>query len=126
MPFVHIRTMGRPLAPAEITELQLGATRLMAEVLGKKAVLTAVAIEQLPPGAWSVNGAPVALAAHLEATVTAGTNSAPQKAAFVAAGQALLRRVLGPALAEVTYVVLREVPAESWGWNGLTQAARAA
>ena len=98
----------------------------MAEILRKKGALTAVLVEQVAIGSWAVAGDRVAVAAHLEAKITAGTNTVAEKARFVAAAHALLREVLGPDLPDATYVVVHEVPADAWGYAGLTQADRAA
>lgn len=125
MPFVHIRIGGPKLSAPQIAALQEGATRLMADVLRKKAELTAVLVEEHGVGGWSVGDAPVPSAAHLEATVTAGTNGADEKAAFIQAAHALLRTTLEQDLPLATYVVVAEIDGESWGYGGLTQAARA-
>jgi 4-oxalocrotonate tautomerase len=61
--------------------------------------------------------------AQLEALITAGTNSAAEKAAFIRAAHDMLGTVLGP-LASPVYVALRELPAGDWGYDGATQAAR--
>ena len=45
---------------------------------------------------------------------------------IVAEAMVLLRRVLGPGLHDVSYVVVHDLPRDSWGYGGLTQAARAA
>jgi 4-oxalocrotonate tautomerase len=62
----------------------------------------------------------------LEINITAGTNTAQQKAAFVAAAFAELQRQLGSGtgLAEASYVIVRELPASDWGYAGQTQLAR--
>lgn len=124
MPFVHIRIAGESLPPAAIARLQTEITGLMENVLRKKAELTAVLVEQLPAGGWAVGGAPVALAAHLEATITAGTNTAEEKALFIERAAALVKSLRAAPLPIATYVVIHEVPAESWGYDGRTQAAR--
>ncbi len=109
--------------------LQAGVTALMVEILAKRADLTAVLVERVASGGWSVGGSAVSVAAHLDAKVTAGTNSPAQKTAFVAAAHRLLAETLaetlGGDLPLATYVVVDEVPAESWGYAGLTQAHRA-
>lgn len=124
MPFVHIRIAGRQIAPAEVEALQVEATRLMAGVMHKKPELTAVLVEAIDGGRWSVGGAPVAVAAHLAVTVTAGTNHAADKAAFVDQAHAMLRAAVGPDLPLATYVVVEEIAADSWGYGGRTQEAR--
>ncbi|KQT70194.1 4-oxalocrotonate tautomerase [Methylobacterium sp. Leaf465] len=125
MPFVRVTLSGPPPSGRAREALQGGVTALMAEVLGKRADLTAVLVEGTAPGAWSIGAEPVETAAHLEATVTAGSNSPAQKAAFLAAAHRLLAETLGAALPLATYAVVNEVPAESWGYGGLTQAQRA-
>jgi 4-oxalocrotonate tautomerase len=125
MPFVRVTLAGPPPGAAVLAALRAGVTTLMAEVLGKRADLTAVLVEGTAPGAWSIGAAPMGIAAHLDATVTAGSNSPAQKAAFVAAAHRLMAETLGEGLPLATYVVVDEVPAESWGYGGLTQARRA-
>ena len=56
---------------------------------------------------------------------TAGTNSREEKAALLQRLHRLLVDTLDE-LAEASYIVIHELPAENWGYAGLTQAARAA
>lgn len=125
MPFVNIKVAGPTLAPEQVQHLQRGATKLMAEVLRKKAELTAVLVEHVPAMSWTVGGKPVSAAAHLDVKVTEGTNTAEEKDQFVGDVMRLLRSVLGADLNPVAYVVIHEVPGSAWGWDGLTQAHRA-
>ena len=107
--------------------LAAALTRITADVLGKRADVTAVTIDDLPAARWYVGGRAVQRpAATLEITITAGTNTPAQKAAFVEAAFAELRRQLaaGGELEEASYVTVREVPAADWGYGGLTQQQR--
>ncbi|MCJ2081939.1 tautomerase family protein [Methylobacterium sp. J-090] len=124
MPFVNVKVAG-PIAAAQIEDLQAGITALMADVLRKKADLTAVLIERVETASWTVGAAPVTVAAHLDAKVTSGTNTTQEKAHFVTAAHALLGAVLGRELPTATYVVIDEVPGDAWGYAGQTQAYRA-
>jgi 4-oxalocrotonate tautomerase len=124
MPFISIKIAGPTLAPEQIKSLQTQTTALMAEVLRKKAELTAVLVEQVASAAWSVGANAVPVAAHLEATITAGTNSGDEKARFVADASRILKSVLGTKLPVATYTVIQEIPADTWGYDGLTQAGR--
>ena len=124
MPFVNIKVAGPTLAPEQVQHLQQGATKLMAEVLRKKAELTAVLVEHVPAMSWTVGGKPVSTAAHLDVKVTEGANTAEEKGRFVSEAMRLLRSVLGADLSPVAYVVIHEVPGDAWGWDGLTQAHR--
>lgn len=124
MPFVHIRIAGADLTSERLETLQREATQLMATVMRKKAELTAVLVEANEASHWSIGGEPVRQAAHLDVKVTAGTNSAEEKAEFVRRAHDLLASVAGPDLPLATYVVIDEVAADAWGYGGLTQAAR--
>ncbi len=124
MPFVHIRIAGRDIRPEQIRRLQEGATQLMATLMRKNAELTAVLVEEAEAGAWSIAGRAVTDAAHLDVKVTRGTNTAEEKAQFIAAANALLREVLAVDLPVATYVVIDEVPADAWGYDGRTQHGR--
>lgn len=125
MPFVNIKVAGPTLAPEQVQHLQQGATKLMAEVLRKKAELTAVLVEYVSATSWTVDSKPVLAAAHLDVKVTEGTNTAEEKDRFVSEAMKLLRSILGIDLNPVAYVVIHEVPGGAWGWDGLTQAHRA-
>lgn len=125
MPFVNIKVAGPTLAPEQVHHLQQGATKLMAEVLRKKAELTAVLVEHVSATSWTVGSKPVLAAAHLDVKVTEGTNTDEEKGRFVTEAMKLLRSVLGTDLNPVAYVVIHEVPGGAWGWDGLTQAHRA-
>lgn len=125
MPLVQITLSGPPAAPDTIARLQREATRLMADILRKDAALTVVSISQLPAGAFAANGRAVATAASLQAMITAGTNSAAEKADFIFAAKSLFTEGFGPSDAPV-YVALHEIPADSWGYDGQTQEARKA
>lgn len=125
MPLINITLAGASLASSTIQHLQQETTRLMQSILSKEAALTVVSVTQLPAGAFSADGQAVTAAASLQAMITAGTNSAAEKADFVFAAKSLLTVAIGPSTAPI-YVALHELPAESWGYDGQTQAARKA
>jgi 4-oxalocrotonate tautomerase len=125
MPFVNVKVAGAQLESAQTARIQKGITSLMAEILNKKAPLTAVLVEQAALAGWTVGAEPVSSAAQVDAIVSAGTNTPGEKARFIAELNDLLHDVLGPDLPEVTYVVVHEVPQDSWGYGGLTQEHRA-
>lgn len=124
MPLIKITLGGVDPDASPAEPLQAGATRLMADILGKRAELTVVAVDYRPAAALSVDGRALAgRTAFLEAHITAGTNSAAEQAVFIAAAHALLDEALGGCAAPI-YVVINEVPATAWGYDGQTQAAR--
>ncbi len=107
--------------------LAVALTAITASTLGKRAEVTAVLIEDLPAARWFVGARPAQWpTALLEISITAGTNTPAQKAAFIEAAFAELQGQLSPAgsLEEASYVIVREVAASDWGYGGRTQQAR--
>lgn len=125
MPFINVKVAGVPLEEHQIAALQKGITELMAEVLHKVGPLVGVLVEDVPLRGWSVGARPLKRAVQVDAIVSAGTNTPQQKARFIAETNQLLRSVIGSDLAEVCYIVIHEVPKDSWGYDGLTQQHRA-
>jgi 4-oxalocrotonate tautomerase len=128
MPILNLR-----MAPLQAAGLYAGLAEALTEItvrtLGKRRELTAVVIEDLPAAQWTVGGHSVQRpTALLEINITAGSNSAEQKAAFVHAAYAALQQQLGPSgpLEEASYVIVRELPAGDWGYGGSTQEERKA
>jgi 4-oxalocrotonate tautomerase len=124
MPFVSIKISGPTLAAEQVRRLQERTTDLLSSALVKNADLASIAVEQVANPGWAVGRAPARVAAHLEAKVTAGTNTSEEKARFIAEADALLRQVLGPELSVATYVVVAEIAPDAWGYGGLTQDQR--
>lgn len=123
MPFARLTY--RPHRPDREEHLAQALTNLIARDLAKRHDLTSVLIEATSSSHWTIGGEPPAAAAHLEVFVTAGTNSPEEKRAFLQNAMALLRAEW-PELHAATYVVVHELPATDWGYDGLSQADRAA
>lgn len=128
MPVLNLKIA--PLQNPERYQALAGAlTRITAELLGKRPEVTAVIVDDLPAARWHIGGRPAMNpTALLEISITTGTNTAAQKAAFVDAAYSELKRQLagGGVLDAASYVIVREVPAADWGYGGVTQAARRA
>lgn len=130
MPTLHLQ-LSRSPSEDQRSALARRLTALTAEVLGKRAVVTAVLVDVLAAGHWYIDGLAIAAnastpgTARLSIDITQGTNTPAQKEAFVQAAWALLNELLGP-LDEASYIIVRELPAEDWGYGGRTQAARRA
>ncbi len=124
MPFVHIKVTGAHIGAREKQTLQKQATGFMVDIMRKRPEVTAVLVDVAEPGNWTVGGEPVQVAAHLDVKVTRGTNTHEEKARFVAAVAAMFRQVLGPDLPIATYVVVDEIEADAWGYDGVTQEER--
>ena len=124
MPFARVTLSGIALTPVRREELARRVAETMRDALGTPFRLTAVFVEELPSGSWTLGGQmPQRGAAHVEATVSAGTKSDEQKAAFIFEVARLLEE-FGAPLPEPTYVVVRELPPSAWGFGGSSIAAR--
>lgn len=127
MPYIHLRLGGTTLRPEQRQALAAQITDLVVDLLGKRRSVTALTIEQSPAGQWwYVDGRPVPEGmhpAHLEVRITDGSSTRAEIGAFVHAAKLAMSRVLG-CMPEASYVVVDEVRADAWGYDGQTQAAR--
>jgi 4-oxalocrotonate tautomerase len=75
-----------------------------------------------------VNGLPLTtedpVAVFADIKVTEGTNTPEEKAEMISQTIKMLENVVGT-IQEACYVVIDDIPANSWGYNGKTQYARA-
>jgi 4-oxalocrotonate tautomerase len=102
-------------------------TDLTAEVLKKKRELTAVAVEYVASEQWFIGGTSLAEQAlrsfYLDIKVTEGTNTKDEKALYVSRVFAAIEGIVG-SVAPASYIVIHEVRADSWGYQGETQEFR--
>lgn len=128
MPFLDIR-LSAPCLPEKVAQIAERMTGLTVDILHKRREVTAVTVQCVAPGHWTVGGESLNASGSgsffLEVNVTEGTNTPEQKAAFVAAAFAAAEAILGR-LDAASYVIVREIAADAWGYQGRTQASRAA
>ncbi|MFJ2774852.1 4-oxalocrotonate tautomerase family protein [Streptomyces sp. NPDC087300] len=122
MPYIRVTLSDPDLPAAHRAALAEGLTDLAVSALGKDAARTTVQLHAVPSGHYYVAGRPVgeATGAHVEVSITAGTNSAQEKALFIAGAYNLLHETLD-LLPPLTGVALHELHPESYGYNGITQ-----
>lgn len=116
-----------PRDAAQYPSLARELTAITEAELGKRPEVTAVLIDALPAAHWYVGAQVVQRpTAWLEISITAGTNTPAQKAAFIDAAFAMLQREWGgdQPLEPASYVIVHELPATDWGYGGQTQQAR--
>ncbi|MFC9616865.1 4-oxalocrotonate tautomerase family protein [Streptomyces sp. NPDC056938] len=121
MPFIRVTVTDTALSAGVQRTLAESLTGLAVSALRKSGARTIVHVDLVPAHRYYVDGRPLTdgLDAHVEATVTVGTNSAAEKAAFIAEAGELLTKTLGP-LARCG-VALHELHPESYGYDGVTQ-----
>lgn len=101
-----------------------------ARLLHKNRALTAVMIHSAPT-AWFIGGESLSTPLPsetrtfaLDISITAGTNTAEQKTAWIAAAWNTMQQAIPGLLAEASYIRITEIPAADWGYGGKTQAER--
>jgi 4-oxalocrotonate tautomerase len=124
MPFAELRI--QPLPNERQAAFITGAvTDALEAVAGKRREVTAVRVDAGAAARWTIGGEMCGgTTAYVDVKITQGTNSRAEKAALIARLHRILEDTLGE-LAEASYIVIHELPAESWGYAGLSQAARA-
>jgi len=107
--------------------LSEGLVEATARILRKNPEITAVAIDYVSPEDWIVGGKSLAeqkkASFWLDIKVVDGTNTKDEKALYLAEVFAFMGRVLGT-LHEESYVLVHEVPADAYGFGGVTQEHR--
>lgn len=126
MPILQVKISAAP-SPALSQRVAAALGELTARLLHKQPDLTVVTVDYVDPAHWLVGGRSLAeqgLASFfLDLTVTEGTNTKDEKAAFQQQVFARLGALFGP-LHPVSYVRVHDVRAEAWGYGGVTQEFR--
>jgi len=126
MPYLSVKLCPPP-APETADQLALALTELTAGILKKKSELTAITVEHIPSSLWFIGGKPLASQGaatfYLDIKVTEGTNTKDEKAAYIKAVFSLAESLLGR-LHPTSYIVVHEVRADAWGYEGTTQEFR--
>jgi 4-oxalocrotonate tautomerase len=126
MPYLNIRLGGSPIAEEAKQTLSIRLTELMEKLMGKQREVTVVTIDDAPSRRWTAGGRPLAASARMaqiDIKITRGTNDADDKQRMIGAATAAVMDIAGDAVGPI-YVVIHEVPADSWGYDGLSQAER--
>ena len=127
MPILNLQLSTTPDAP-QSAALAATLSRLTAELLHKAPELTSVAIRHIDGAHWFVGGASLQQQGRtsffLDVLISDETNTAAEKAAYIAAVHAAMAQALGP-LHEVSYIHVHDARQAAWGYGGLTQQFRA-
>jgi 4-oxalocrotonate tautomerase len=129
MPLLQLNLSEVPLTYRQRTDVLAGLTARMASILGKRADLTVVNVTQSDSAHWSLGGQSLdgrGWCASLVVHVTAGTNTADEQAAFIESAFTMLKEVLAAPPSAPVYIIVNEIAAHSWGYDGRTQLSRRA
>lgn len=127
MPFISIRISKTELPTEQTDALIEQVTVLMTDVMKKKPERVTVQISLEDPNLWAVGRKRMiksdGCGVRMSIDVTAGTNSITEKEDMVVATTKMLNEVLNINY-DATYIVINEIPGESWGKGGTTLADR--
>lgn len=126
MPYLNMRVSvpeSRETAEAIVAALM----RRTGETLGKKPEVTSIEVQFCDPAKWFVGGARVsdrqAVTFYLDIKITEGTNTKAQKAEYIRQVFADFEALFGP-ITPASYIVIHDLRADAWGYQGRTQEAR--
>lgn len=126
MPILQVTLSGSP-DRAKAAQVAAALSALTAAHLRKDPALTSVAITFLPDEHWFVGGPSLAEAGRasfwLDIVVVDGTNTKDEKATYIAEVFAAMEGLIGPLHPE-SYIHVREVKADAYGFGGRTQESR--
>ncbi len=126
MPYLNVKLSVAPSAELAKRVAETLATHT-AEILGKKPEVTAIAVEFVEPAQWFVGGRPVDARStttfYLDVKITEGTNTKAEKTHYIARVFEDMQSAIGP-LTPASYIVIDDVRADAWGFEGKTQEYR--
>ncbi|NOT18921.1 MAG: 4-oxalocrotonate tautomerase [Sideroxydans sp.] len=126
MPYLNVR-VSTPESAETAEKIVAVLMKHTSEVLGKKPEVTSIEVSFIPPNNWFVGGTRVseekAVTFYLDIKVTDGTNTKAEKAKYVKNVFADFEALLGP-ITPASYIVIHDVRADSWGFQGRTQEYR--
>jgi len=126
MPYLNIR-----IAQQESSEVAENVVSVLmkhtSELLGKKPDVISISVDFVSPELWFVGGTRVsaqkAVTFYLDIKVTDGTNIKSEKNKYIEAVFSDLKTILG-AITPASYIVIHDVRADSWGFQGKIQEYR--
>ena len=126
MPYLNIKISSPKSLELEI-EIEKILTKYTAEILGKKPEVTSICIEYIEQAQWFVGGSRISeqgnTTFYLDVKITSGTNTKNEKQSYIKNIYAELSKLLG-STHPASYIVIHDVLADSWGFEGLTQENR--
>lgn len=126
MPYLNAKISGNP-SPEVATRVADVLANLTTSILRKKRELTSITLEYVDGNRWFVAGTPISSqdvkTFYLEIHVTEGTNTKDEKANYVKEVFSSMQSILGK-LHPASYIIIKDVGADSWGYEGATQEFR--
>ncbi|MDH4162544.1 MAG: tautomerase family protein [Nitrospirota bacterium] len=126
MPYLNIKISDQG-SPEQTKQVADALASLTSSILRKKQELTSITVEYVDGSRWFVAGSPISSQGMktflLEINVTEGTNTKDEKAKYVKEVFSTMEALWGK-LHPASYVIIRDIAADSWGYAGATQEFR--
>lgn len=122
MPYLKLQ-FKQKIAKEKQEQLAKSFTLMMNSIMGKKQEVTAVDINDNTSGSWYINGVEQEITSHLDIYITQGTNTQEEKSQMIYESNKLLKEIVGT-LPEASYIIIKDIEADSWGFDGFTQKER--
>lgn len=126
MPYINVKLTAKP-DPALSARIARQISELTQMHLRKDPTITAVAVDYVDPQHWFAGGRSLAEQGArtfwLDIKVVDGTNTKQETAAYLEAVHEFMATALGGVHGE-SYILVHEVPAAAYGFDGKTQEFR--
>lgn len=126
MPYLNVR-ISIPESSDTADKIVAVLMKHTSEVLGKKPDVTSIEVDFVAPDLWFVGAVRMsdqkAVTFYLDVKVTEGTNTKAEKAKYIGNVFSDFEALLGPVTA-ASYIVIHDVRADAWGFEGRTQERR--
>lgn len=126
MPYLNLK-VSIPESSESAEKIVAALMKHTSEVLGKKPDVTSIVIDFIASDKWFVGGVRIseqkAVTFYLDIKATDGTNTKAEKAKYVRNVFADFDSMFGP-ITPASYIVIHDVRADSWGFQGRTQEYR--
>lgn len=125
MPLININ-VNHKVGEEQKEKISKKTTDLMEQILKKNPDVTVVRINDTDINSWSVNSEILTentTCFYVDVKITLGTNNEKEKSSFIKEMNNFLR-ILFPNSVEASYIIIDEIAADSWGYNGISQKVR--
>jgi 4-oxalocrotonate tautomerase len=121
MPYINVKLNCKKdeSVKEKIVELILENTSF---ILGKKREITSIFVEFVSEDSWYINNKNEKTF-YLDIKITKGTNSKDEKSEYINKTYLDFKDLLGD-INKASYILIDEIEADSWGFEGLTQEYR--
>ena len=121
MPYINVKLNRKENSETreEIVKIVLDKT---SNILNKKADVTSILVEFCDKNNWSIGGKE-STTFLLDIKITKGTNTKNEKQDYIKEIYQSFKNLLGN-IDKASYIIIDEIDADSWGFEGITQEER--